>query len=67
MYVYICMYVCMYTYIYTHVYIYIYIYICIYICTYNDDTYDVLYCHTFVKYAYIHTLTLWARAGPQGQ
>ena len=39
----------------------------------EDDTYDVLYCHTFVKYTYKHTLTLWARAGlwassgPQGQ
>ena len=24
----------------------------------------VVHCHAFIKYAYIHTLTLWARAGP---
>ena len=29
--------------------------------------YHVLYCHAFTKYAYIHTLTLWASSGPQGQ
>ena len=30
----------------------------------DHDTYHVLYCHTFLKYTYKHTLTLWARAGP---
>ena len=41
---------------------------------YNDDKYDVLYCHTFIKYTYIHTLTPGpalahrvSRRGPQGQ
>jgi len=24
----------------------------------------VVHCHAFIKYTYIHTLTLWARAGP---
>ena len=58
-----------------YVYTYIYIY-------YNDDTYDVLYCHTFIKYTYIHAYTdtmgqscprglLWPTgsvgAGAQGQ
>ena len=60
MYIYICIYV------YLHIYTRIYIHIYTYICTYNDDTYDVVHCQAFVKYTYIHTLTLWARAGPCG-
>ena len=64
------MYICIYVYlhIYTRICIHIYTHtrthIYTYICICNEDTYDALYCHAFIRYTYIHTLTLWARAGP---